>query len=157
MKPTVYIETSIVGYLTTPPSRDLVVAAHQQITRDWWENRRAEFDLCISQFVLAEAGAGNVQYAQERMKVVEGLPLLMATPQAFALARTFIDNGPLPPKAEIDALHLAIAAVSSINYLLTWNSKHIANAKMRPQIEALCRSAGYEPPVICTPEELMEE
>ncbi len=157
MKPSIYVETSIIGYLTSRPSRDLVTAAHQQITAEWWEDQRSKFDLCISQFVLRECGAGDQQFAAKRLALVQNLPLLPAIPEALVLAQMLTRNGPLPKKAEVDALHLAVAAVNSVNYLLTWNSKHIANAAMRPRIEALCRQAGYEPPTICTPEELMEE
>ncbi len=157
MKPSVYIETSIIGYLTSRFSRDLVTAAHQQITAEWWEDQRSKFDLHISQFVLRECGAGDQQFAAKRLALVQNLPVLPATPEALALAQMLTKNGPLPKKSEVDALHLAVAAVNSVNYLLTWNSKHIANAAMRPRIEALCRQAGYEPPTICTPEELMEE
>jgi hypothetical protein len=157
MKPTVYLETSVVGYLTARPSRDLIVAAHQQITQEWWEFHRSKFDLYVSQIVQREIGTGNPQFAQERLEAVRGLLPLTATPQAVALARTLTELGALPLKAEVDALHMAIAAVNGLDYLLTWNSRHIANARTRPKIEALCRAAGYEPPTICTPEELMEE
>ena len=157
MKPSVYLETSVIGYLTSRPSRDIVTAAHQQITTEWWEDQRTKFDLVLSQFVLQEVGTGNQEFAAKRLALVQDIPILPATPESLALAQTLTKNGPLPKKSEVDALHLAIAAVSSVDYLLTWNSKHIANAAMRPRIEALCRQAGYEPPIICTPEELMEE
>ncbi len=157
MKPSVYLETSVIGYLTSRPSRDIVTAAHQQITSDWWEDQRSKFDLFISQFVLQEAGSGNQEVAAKRLALVQDIPILPATPEALALAQMLTKNGPLPKKSEVDALHLAIAAVNSVDYLLTWNSKHIANAVMRPRIEAPCRQGGFEPPIICTPEELMEE
>ena len=157
MKPSVYLETSVIGYLTSRPSRDIVTAAHQQITSEWWEDQRTKFDLVLSQFVLQEVSSGNQEFAAKRLALVQDIPILPATPEALALAQMLTKNGPLPKKSEVDALHLAIAAVNSVDYLLTWNSKHIANAAMRPRIEALCRQAGYEPPIICTPEELMEE
>ncbi len=157
MKQSVYLETSVIGYLTARPSRDLVTAAHQQITSEWWEDQRAKYNLYVSQIVLGEIGSGNEQFAAKRLELVNDLPLLPAVPEALILAGLFTKNGPLPKKSEVDALHLAIAAVHSVDYLLTWNSKHIANAAMRPRIELLCRQAGYEPPTICTPEELMED
>ena len=157
MTPTVYLETSVVGYLTAKPSRDLIVAAHQQITQEWWEVRRAGFDLYISQVVLNEIGSGSAQFAQERLEAVRDLSILEVSPQAVALARALVSQNALPPKAEVDALHMAVAAVNGLDYLLTWNNKHIANARTRPKIEALCRAAGYEPPTICSPEELMED
>ena len=111
----------------------------------------------ISPLVLQEAAAGNRSRAQRRLEAVRGLPVLAVTPEVTALAEQLMQNGPLPPKADVDALHIGVAAVHGMEYLLTWNCKHIANARMRSQIEDLCRNAGYEPPVMCTPEELMEE
>ncbi len=147
----VYIETTIVSYLTARPSRDLIIAAHQQITLEWWENRRADFDLYTSQFVIRESSAGEVAMAQKRLDALDGVPLLSVSPEALALARA----GPIPEKAETDALHIAVAAANGMDYLLTWNCKHIANAEMQTGIGKFCRAAGFEPPIICTPEELL--
>jgi hypothetical protein len=94
---------------------------------------------------------------RRRLEMIRGLPVLAVTPQATALAEQLLESGPLPTKAEVDALHIGAAAVHGMEYLLTWNCKHIANARMRSQIEAICRNMGYEPPVMCTPEEMMEE
>jgi hypothetical protein len=157
MKPTVYLETTIISYLAARPSRDLIIAAHQQLTHEWWEYRRADFDLFISQLVLQEASAGDPQVAQQRLHLVGRLPLLTLTEDAVALARALVNKGPIPPKAEVDALHMAVAMVHGMDYLLTWNCKHIANAAMRTAIETICRAHGYEPPVMCTPEELLGE
>lgn len=156
MKPKVYIETTIAGYLTGWPSGDLVVAAHQKITREWWQGRN-RFDLYISQIVTQEAGGGNPEAAALRLQSLEGIQVLELSPEAQALAKQLIIQGPLPEKAAVDALHIGIAVVNGMDYLLTWNCTHIANAAMRHMIEAVCCSMGYEPPVICTPEELMEE
>ena len=156
MKPRLYIETSIVSYLTAFPSRDLVRAAHQQVTRDWWATR-AQFDLYVSQFVIDEASAGDERAAADRLAALRGATLLDTTPDALALARELIRTGDLPAKAGIDALHIAIAAVHGMDYLLSWNCRHIANAMMRGRIEATCRSHGVEPPTICTPIELAKE
>lgn len=156
-KPTVYLETSVIGYLTSKPSRDLIVAAHQQVTQEWWENQRFSFDLYVSQFVLREIGTGNTQLAQERLEAVFGLPVLAATPVALSLADGLIKSVPLPANAEVDALHMAVAAVNGLDYLLTWNNKHIANARTRPKVEQACRDAGWRPPIICTPEELIAD
>lgn len=157
MRPSVYVETTVISYLTARPSRDVVLHAHQQLTQEWWELRRSDFELFVSPLVLDEAGAGDPDMVRRRMEALEGVPPLAPTPEAVALAKALIERGPLPAKAEVDALHIAIAAVHGVQYLLTWNCKHIANARMRPQIEALCRDAGYEPPILCTPEELSEE
>lgn len=156
IRPSVYIETTIVSYLTARPSRDVVLHAHQQLTLEWWQTRRAGFELFVSPVVRIEAGRGDPEVAQRRLDMLEGIPLLEVTPEAVQLAEALVRSGPLPPRAEVDALHIATAAVHGIEYLLTWNCTHIANARMRGQIEALCRAAGYEPPILCTPEELSD-
>jgi hypothetical protein len=157
MKPRVYLETTIPSYLTAWPSRDLVRAAHQQITRDWWSKRRTEFELYISQVVLTECQAGDATAAADRMKVLEDLPLLEQTEAATQLAQVLVARVALPERATVDALHVAIAAVHGMDYLLTWNCTHIANATLREPIESVCRTNGYEPPAICTPDELLAE
>lgn len=156
MTSTVYIETSVVSYLTARPSNDIRAAASQNITVEWWDNRRTVFDLYVSEFVIAEASRGNRDAAARRLSVIEGITELGLTLEAKNLAEALVRDGSLPVKAEIDAFHVAIAAANGINYLLTWNCTHIANAVMRPRIEAVCRRLGYEPPIICTPSELME-
>ena len=144
----------MISYLTALPYRDLVVAGHQQTTRDWWETRRPAFDLVASQLVIQEARQGNVTYAQNRLQALREIPLLSINEAAISLAETFVNRGPLPQKANIDALHIATAVTNGVEYLLTWNCKHIANANMRNQIERLCRQQGYEPTIICTPDQL---
>lgn len=153
MKPRVYIETTVPSYLTAWPSRDLLRAAHQQITREWWD-RRAAFDLFISPLVLVECQAGDPTAAAERLVVLTGLPLLEQTGEVTALAEALVSGVPIPPRAEADAIHIATATIHGMRYLLTWNCNHIANATLRPRIEAVCRAAGCEPPLICTPQEL---
>ena len=156
MKPRLYIETSIVSYLTALPSRDLVRAAHQQVTHDWWA-RRAQFELYISEFVVDEASAGDEGAAAKRLAALRDVTLLNTTPGAVSLARELVRTGDLPKSAIVDAFHIAIAAVHGMDYLLSWNCKHIANAAKRGRIEATCRSHGIEPPTICTPIELAME
>ena len=155
MKPKVYIETTIPSYLTAWPSRDLVRAAHQQMTREWWESRRSEYDLYVSQFVIREASAGDRIAAVERLKALENIPILDPSPESADLADELIREVPLPARATVDAAHIAIAVASGMSFLLTWNCTHIANASLRPIIDAVCRSRGYPPTVICTPEELL--
>jgi hypothetical protein len=157
VKPKLYIETSIVSYLTSQPSRDIVTAARQQITREWWQTKRSGFDLYVSEFVLGEAGSGDPQVAALRMAALDGIPEISLTEKASLLARELVERGPLPRRAAIDALHIAAAVSGGVEYLLTWNFKHLANAAMRSTIERICRLHGYEPCVICTPEELLEE
>jgi predicted nucleic acid-binding protein len=157
MKPRIYLETTIPSYLTAWPSRDLVRAAHQQITREWWRQRRGEFELFISQVVVRECQAGDPDAAARRLEVFRDLPLLEQTGEATALAQLLLEQVPLPDRAAVDALHIAIAAVHGMDYLLTWNCTHIANAALRGRIESACRAGGNEPPAICTPEELLSE
>lgn len=157
MKPKVYLETTIVSYLTAWRSREIVMAANQELTHEWWSNRRTEFDLFVSQLVITEASAGDAEAAQRRLDVLRQFPKLDITVDVEALAGDLMVGIPLPPKAKGDALHIAVAAVNGIDYLLTWNCTHIANATLRTQIEDVCRSAGYEPPIICTPQEMLEQ
>ena len=156
MKPTVYVETTIPSYLTAWPSRDLVLAAHQQITREWWA-RRDGFDLYLSRLVVQECQAGDPQAAADRLVALTGIPLLEQETEAAELVEALLRGVPLPVVAAADALHIATAAVHGMQYLLTWNCAHLANVALRPRIEAVCRAAGYEPQLICTPEELPTE
>jgi len=155
MAPKVYLETTIPSYLTALPSRDLVVAAHQQITREWWQGRE-RFELFISQIVLREASGGDAEAASRRMELVQGISVLEVTDEASVLAEELVRRGALPESAAVDALHISVAVVNGLDYILTWNCTHIANATIRGDIERICRSKEYEPPAICTPEELME-
>jgi hypothetical protein len=152
----VYIETTVVSYLTARPNRDVVIAGHQQVTHEWWDTRRGSYELCVSQLVLDEAAAGDAQAAQERLLVLQPMLVLETTVEALELAKELIQAGALPAKAADDALHIAVAATKTVPYLLTWNCRHLANAVMRPVIEAVCKAKGFNPPIICTPEELLE-
>lgn len=156
MKPKVYLETTVVSYFMAKPSRDIITAAHQQITQEWWENRRSDFDLFISELVEQEASAGDEDAVQRRLKMLEGLPALQVNQAAVDLARILVNENALPEKATGDALHVAIATMNAMDYLMTWNMRHLANATIRNAITVICRAHGYEPPVICTPEELLE-
>ena len=156
MKPKVFLETSVISYLTALPSRDLIVAAHQQLTREWW-NTRDRFDIFVSQAVLREARAGDPVAADRRLAAIRGIPVLDVTQEASDLAESLLRDGALPARAAIDALHVAVAVISGTDYLLTWNCTHLAHPRIRGIIEGLCRNAGLEPPAICTPEELLEE
>ncbi len=156
MKPTIYLETSVVSYLASRPSRDLVVAAHQQITAEWWQDQRERYALFCSELVLAEASAGDAEAAARRLAFLERIPVLEATDEARQLAQKYIDDAGIPPSEPEDAAHVAIATVHGMAFLLTWNCAHIANAHIRVRIESVSRASGYEPPSICTPEELPE-
>jgi len=151
-----YIETSVVSYLTARRNqRDLIVAAHQELTREWWESRRRDFTLFASAVVIEEALRGDEMFANARMALIEQMRLADVTPAARQLAAQLLLEAGLPAKANADALHIAICAVNGIDYLLTWNCTHLANAAMIPRVNNICRAVGFEPPYICTPEELM--
>jgi hypothetical protein len=156
MKPRVYLETTIPSYLTAWPSRDLIMAARQQITREWWDARRDDFELFSSELVVDEASAGDSDAATRRLEALANIAILDSTSDAGVLADKLLNEIPLPPKAAADSLHIAIAATSGMEYLLTWNCTHIANAEFRDSIERICRESGFEPPIICTPEELLK-
>lgn len=156
MKPKVYIETTIVSYLAARPSRDLIVAGHQQITHEWWQTSRHNFAVVSSQLVVREAGAGDPEAAETRRAFLAGLILVEITEEALTLAQHLLQTKAIPKDFPEDALHVAVAVVNGIEYLLTWNYKHLANASMRSKIETTCREFGYEAAIICTPEELME-
>ena len=156
MKPTVYVETSVIGYLTSWPSGDLIVAARQKITRDWWRDAPVKYELLVSERVVREASAGDAQAVQDRLAVLKGLPILSATKKAQDLVDALLAQAAVPPSEPEDAMHIAIAAVNGIEYLVTWNFKHIANATMRLKINDVCVATGYVPVTICTPEEPSE-
>lgn len=152
---TIYLETTIVGHLVGRIRRDLLIAARQQVTRDWWRDEASKYMVLISQLVLDECSEGDPEAAAERLEVVKNLGLLEVSDEVDALAAALIAGNAVPASEPRDAFHIAISAVNGINYLLTWNFKHIANASLRERIEQVCREAGFDPPVICTPEELM--
>jgi predicted nucleic acid-binding protein len=155
MKKKVYIETSIVSFLGGRPSRNLLAAAWQSITTDWWENRMELFDIYVSELVLEEAGRGDEYAAQKRLKNLESIPLLAVTDSAVELSKKLLEQGALPPKATDDALHIALTSVHNIDYLLTWNCRHIDNAETKPIVRSVIITNGYFCPEICTPQELM--
>ncbi|MFM9961999.1 MAG: type II toxin-antitoxin system VapC family toxin [Planctomycetaceae bacterium] len=157
MNPKVYIETTIISYLTAWRSPQLVMAANQETTRNWWDDERHKFDLFISEAVIQEASAGDPDAARRRLEAIQELPELPITDEARLLAQELIEQTPLPEKASVDALHVATATVNGMDYLLTWNCRHIANATLRNSMAEVCRLAGYEMPVICTPLELIQE
>lgn len=157
MKPKVYLESSVIGYLTGRPSRDVIVFARQQLTLSWWKDHKAQYELFVSPLVLIEITRGDANAAVERTNAIVGISVLDPTEEIAALARLLLKKGSLPTKASDDALHIAWAAYYEIDYLLTWNCTHIANATTRKIIESTIRESGYLVPIICTPEELFGE
>jgi len=157
MKPRVYLETSVISYLVGwLNQRSILVAHNQEFTREWWSARRHEYELFSSAVAVKEARKGEVPLAQERLGFLAETTLLDITESATALALDLLRHTRIPAKADVDALHVAVATVHGMDYLLSWNCKHIVNGNMLPQVYAVCRASGYEPPLICTPSELLE-
>lgn len=155
-RPKIYLESSVISYLAARPTRDILATAHQQVTREWWERSRSQFELYVSVEVLNEIRRGDPLAAAQRLSYVESLPILEADEQARALAAEILRTSALPQKAAADAAHIAIATVNGMEFLLTWNCTHIANGIVQRAISRLSREMGFEPPTIVTPEELME-
>jgi hypothetical protein len=156
MKSKVYVETSVIGYLTSWPSGDLIVAARQKITRDWWRDAPGRFELVVSEAVVREANVGDAKAIEDRMSAIRGLAILPPSQETKELVDVLLAQGAVPISEPEDAAHIAFAAVNGIEYLVSWNLKHIVNAAMRKKINSVCEAAGYVPPLICTPEELGE-
>ena len=154
-KKTVYIETSIVSYLMARPSRDLLAAAWQKVTIDWWDTQRDRFDLFASDIVIEEAGKGDEIAAARRLEALAAIPLLTITDEVLVFSEALIQAGAVAKKAIGDSLHIALSAVHGLDYLLTWNYRHIDNAETKPIIRSICLTNRYGYPEICTPQELM--
>lgn len=152
---TVYIDTSIVSYLVASPSRDVLIAGKQEATRDWWQMRRDQFHCVISSEVVREASAGDQQEARKRLEILRDLTVLTVTPEADAIMLALLATGALPARAQTDAAHLAIATAEKVDYLLTWNCRHLANAQILESLEAEALRLGWKLPKVCTPLELM--
>jgi len=155
-KPTVYVETTVIGHLVGRILADPSVAGRQWVTRDWWPTATENYRLFVSRLVADECGTGDVKAAAERLAVIDSLDFLAASVGADELAAQLISGHAIPATEPRDAAHISLAAVNGIEYLVTWNFKHIANATTRTAIESVCRAAGYDPPIICTPDELSE-
>ena len=153
----IYLESTIPSFLAARPARDILQSARQHITADWWDLKRGEHELFISQVVLDEIAFGDPGAARLRLELVRDIPLLEFTEEAREFAREVLDAGLLPREADRDAVHIAIATVHVMDLLLTWNNRHIAKADIQASLRRLAESAGLILPVICTPEELMGE
>jgi hypothetical protein len=155
MRSKVYIETTIPSYLGAKRSRDGLIAAHQQITRECWASRRSSFDLYVSEIVLRECRVGDPDLAASRMRIIASLPALELTEEVLKLADSMLSRGVMPPKAGNDALHLSVATLYGCEYLLTWNCRHLANAEIQRPARVAANKMGWDIPIVCTPEELM--
>lgn len=151
---TVYVESSVISYLTGRPGSDIVITARQSMTVHWWHNKKRKFKLFISAMVIQEISKGDASAAQQRLDAIESLPLLETSEEALSLAEDLIAKGAIPANSEEDALHIGIAAAGGIDYLLTWNFRHINNAQTKGRIAAVVESRGLQCPVLCSPEEL---
>lgn len=155
MKPKVYLETSVISYLTAEQSPDVIIFARQQITKDWWLKHRGNYELFVSDAVEREAGFGDAVMSDKRLRLIEPLTRLATSEQAIELAEALITKKAVPANASADALHIAIATVEKINFLMSWNFKHIVNAQMQDKIEKACSDEGFKPSFMCTPESLV--
>jgi len=156
MRSTVYIETSVISYLTARPSRDLIAAAHQQITREWWSRVLPAVEGHVSNVVYREAARGDAQAAARRLEAIDGLPVLVVESQTYALAEAYAEQISLPDRAFADSLHLALAAYHGMDFLVTWNCRHIANGRIQQSLRTINELQGIVTPTICTPQQLME-
>ena len=155
--PTLYVETSIVSYLRGRPSSQVVAAARQLLTQRWWGTERANYELVTSQYVLDEAADGDSALAQSRLESLAGVPILPVEGAILDIAEEILRKAILPRSASVDALHIAMVAHHQVDYLLTWNCTHIANARILPKVFGVLDSAGLARPIICTPEELLND
>ena len=153
-RPTVYLESSVISYLASRPSRDVIIAGRQVITNDWWENQRERFDLRISPLVDEEIERGDPAAAERRKSLIEEIPSLSITDQSMEIAEFLLKQDAVPPGSEVDALHIGIAVSQGVDYLLTWNFKHINNAERKIKISRVIEELGLTCPQICSPEEL---
>jgi len=153
----VYIESSVISYITARPSRDVVTSARQAISIEWWDGYKDSFEIFVSELVLEEIGSGDSRAASNRLAMVEGIPVLVATSNAVALAKSLIAENAIPASSMEDALHISIAAAQGVDFLLTWNFKHINNANTRNKIAQVINLSGFNSPIICSPEELINE
>lgn len=152
---TIYIETTIVGHLGGRILDDAIVGSRQRSTRAWWATQLSRYQCFVSLLVISECSAGNPEFAEERLRIISKLDVLGSSPEADELASALLKSKAIPETEPRDALHISLAATNGVKYLLTWNFKHIANAQLRSKIEGTCRTNGFEPPIICTPDELM--
>lgn len=157
IKSKVYIETTVVSYLVARPSTDAILSVRQRVTRQFWEDYSDNFEFIVSDVVITEIRQGDEIAAQRRVDALAGLTVLELSPEAVILALELINTGAIPPHSLPDAQHIAIAVVNGIEYLTSWNYKHIVNETKRQHIDQVCRAAGYQPTILYTPIELIEE
>ncbi len=153
----IYIESTIPSYVVARPARDLLQAARQQMTKDWWDLKSSQHELFTSQIVLDEITNGETAMATQRLDVMAQIKLLDLTDEAKALTKDLLGSGLLPADADRDAAHIALATVHEMDILLTWNCRHIANAAIQARLRRLVEKSDFALPVLCTPDELTGE
>lgn len=156
-KQRVYIETSVLSYLTSRSSKDKIVAAHQIVTKEWWKKQSPKFELCISEIVLREAARGDIKAAAKRLQIAATCRVLPITDDLLTVAEHFMAQGHMPKKSAEDILHIALATIHAVDYLLSWNSAHIANAEIQKTLSKIASKLHFELPILCTPLELFGE
>lgn len=157
MAESVYIESSVISYLTARPSRDVVVTARQAITNNWWQDQKEKYEIFVSGLVVQEISEGDDEAAHKRLKSIKGVPMLGTSEEALLLAADLLAQGAVPQNSEEDALHIGIAAASGVDFLLTWNFKHTNNAHTKVLISSVIEEHGFVCPILCSPEELGAE
>ncbi|MXY99198.1 type II toxin-antitoxin system VapC family toxin [Candidatus Poribacteria bacterium] len=157
IKPRVYIEPTVISHLVARPSNDAILASWQKASRQLWEDYADKFEFVISPIVRAEIQRGDPTAAQQRFEVVSLLRILELFPETDILAQKLLDSGAVPRNSLTDAQHIAIATVHRVEYLVSWNHKHIVNENKREHINQVCREAGFQSITICTPIQLMED
>ena len=157
LKPRVYIESTVISYLVARPSNNPILASRQRASQQMWEDYADRFEFVISPIVRDEIQRGDVIAAQQRLEMVSSLTVLEILPEVDVLVQKLLDTGAVPGNSEPDAQHIAVATVYGVEYLVSWNHKHIVNEHKREHINQVCQAAGFQPTIICTPIELMEE
>ena len=157
MNKSVYVESSVISYLTVRSSPDLVIAGHQAVTAEWWDHRRLRYEVYVSPLVVEEISAGDASAAEERLRVIADIPSVAIAAEAESLAFALLASNVVPENSPRDALHIAIAATQGIVYLITWNFKHINNASSRTMVVNAVSNFGLVCPVLSLREELMGE
>jgi hypothetical protein len=150
----IYSESTIPSYVVARPARDLLQAARQQLTKDWWDFNSENHELFTSQIVLDEIAEGEAAMARQRLELVAELKLLDLTDEARMFTKEILASGLLPVEADRDAAHIALATVHEMEILLSWNCRHIANAAIQTRLRRLAEKNDFALPVLCTPEEL---
>lgn len=154
--PRIYVETSVISYLTSRPSRDLLIAARQEATREWWEKRGTAFEAITSSMVLKEVAAGNPEAASRRLAICQSLPEWPIEAESEELAERLITTGAVPATEQEDALHIALATIAQVDYIATWNFAHMVSPAAKYRLQKHIEQLGFTPPLLATPEELLE-